>query len=725
MNQQQNRSKISFTYSERIYSVNKRINDILNNYSNNSNWFFILLLVLIPIFLFPDITFQNLNFVVNGDNHSFLFSFFFEFIDSIKTYGELNPWNDYIWGGMPAIGNPNIPMNPILYTLLHLDKSNFIVAMNWHHIVELWLALIGMFFLLRCLKFTKLFSLLGALLYLFSWTTEPAMNAIATYFHFVMIPWTLYVIFTLSQRSNLLSITILTALFYYQITYGIIQFSLYSFQIIGIMVFWVFKEKAPFKKSFPIIFISGICAVLFSLHHILPIYEYINEFKSGSRQLLDLDHHIRIAKAPIHHTINLFFPYFQKYFHYGYQGDGWSAWESYKAYIGIMPFSFTIFGFRHIFRITRINLHNIFSFRLAVLILIIIFFASTTIGGKIFLYLNFGKAISFARINNFLIYPLLFLSLYEIKNVFEDKILFKKYTIFCLCFISFIISLHSFGLMEIILNSLYTQGVKLFPGATTSTVSDILIKNGNIAKNKLIIQILLLTAGLILISLKFTFFTRLKNNVIIFLLFSIIILDVAFLSRYERKVGSGSYPYKSTYEYNNIFLTTLYSQNDLNYFNLYSLLGKLERKTGLSSNINSITKIPTTNGVTSFTPVKSDFVNTTQRAEYGQVPYSLTILKLFSIKYLLFDSNFISLNELKKLYGNNFELLSEESNLVLLKYKKAISKYYFPKNINVISNTINLKNKINSNDFNPPNISYIQEGVNYNAPRGCSCFKKD
>src|SRR4051812_30121676 len=67
-----------------------------------------------------------------GDNFQVHFPFFSHLIDSLQQTGSFDAWNPYVWGGMPGIGNPNVPMGIGIQTMLHFGRAGFIVAMNWH-----------------------------------------------------------------------------------------------------------------------------------------------------------------------------------------------------------------------------------------------------------------------------------------------------------------------------------------------------------------------------------------------------------------------------------------------------------------------------------------------------------------------------------------------------------------------------------------------------------------
>ena len=621
----------------------------------------ILGLLFLVVFSFNDIVFQRLDQILAGlptgvpnrDSLVVLFPFFERFMDSLRESGHLDPWNRYIWGGSPAIGNPNIPFNFVLYLFFHLSKPAFVVAMNWHLIFEFCAAAVGVYCLFRKLSHPWYEALLAAVLSVSSTSALWLTNTFCIFFHWVVIPWTLWILLTSDRRPVFRSTLYLAGLFYYQITYGQAQMSLFCLLFFLLSIFWIFKERLDTKRSIRILGAGYLMGGLLAAHFLIPMVEYLLHAPDRS--------HESWGEMAAHYTVHwryllhLFLPrlFWSPIPWWPAWKDGWSAWESFNCSIG--PF----FGVAAIYSFLTtknkvIRRMGIFAFLLALL-------STTELGGRVLVLLNMGRTVPFSRITHLILYPLLFGAVGEITVWRNNE---KRLG----------------GLLMTVL--LFSVGIVFLARGFGGFVRDFFIAAESegiseyfLWKYKPDLSAAFFHEALILFAvmaaLALSFIAR-ARRVFLGLALLIPLVDLYVFEQEHRQRGTETYPFQATLNWDNPLIRALQSRRkDFDQYFFSTFTGRMELDTGLAPNQNASLRIPSVNGYTSFNHRRDDLYQRFHRGNWGYA-FSESEVKHLSIKYILVGPETPPLSYVSKLRE-----IARYKEYRLFEYRDAQPKYRF------------------------------------------------
>ena len=666
------------------------------------NAFAVCLLTVCVLALFDDISFRQLDLSVrHPDNRELVFPFFSYWIDSLKQFGRLDVWNPYVWGGMPALGNPNIPMNPILYLLLHLSKPQFIVAMNLHLLVEIWAATLGFYFLGMRLGYGAFLSVVGALLYVLSTSASVAMAFYSTFFHFAVIPWLLYIVLTNPRRSFRWNLVCLTTMLYLQLTYGQLQFALYTFYFLLIAVLFLFgKEVGNRWRVLLTLGLSYVFAALLAAHALLPTFEFMQLYKD--RITSDWVHFASGDRSTWRYLINLFMP---EIFltRSGMWPPGWDYWQSLFVYVHPLYSALFLFGLR---RLGDPRARGLILFSVILLVL-----STTTPGGVILVALAFGKTVPTARAACLLIFPMLFISLNELKAVLSSKNELRKFLFFLSVLTLAALTLRNEQVLRAYVESFFRESAERVPGAILALPAFWASKKAELIaivqeKGWQLCTLLCFVASI------FVFFDRKRLATIASMaLVGFSLFQTVKFERSTRLRGADPYPFAELLQKTNPTLDFLRKQNwDLSLFEYY--LKERNHEIGLVPNENAIEQIPAINGYSSIVPRNNELEPSIFRVNMGQ-PYTETLLKLLSIKYILVRPGL----QLPSYFPAKMKEVLNDGRNHLLEYTGAVPRYYFPQKV-LRTNREEILHQLRQPDIDTRHLSFSEE-LDYESPLGC------
>lgn len=679
-----------------------------------------LFLIALVLFAFDDVVFRKLNLILAGldtgvpnrDGLAILFPFFSHFIDSLKEQGAIDPWNPYIWGGTPAIGNPNIPFNLVLFGLFHLSKPAFLVAMNWHLVLEFCAAAAGFFLLSRRLGLSRPLAMISAVLVVTSSSAAWLTNTFCIFFHWAVFPWVLLLLLTLARRKRRFSVLALGALFYYQFTYGQAQMMIYSCFFFLAFILLIAREKFDRRNALIVLGLGYLTGACLALHYLLPEAEYLRHF-SSDRQAIDWVETARAYKVPIPYLLHLFVPrlFWKPIPWWPAWTDGWSPWESFNVFIGLFFSIFVLYGFRECLPPWRREPPSLEK-RLKVFILAVIALVTTTWGGTLMVALSFGRDIPYSRFTHFLLYPLVFVALREMSRVFSDRREIGKFVIFLMAYLVGLICLS---------RSFHSVAHRFFElaGKPVSDSHQFLAWQRDNITDVFFDAILSTADLLVLCCFALLCFSRPKLKLTC--VAAIVLLgagDAGVFFNSQRQRGVEPYPYRETLEETTPLVEALRARkNDWGLYRFTTFTGWMEFDSGLAPNLNALYRIPSINGYTSIVTRRNEIEPKYHRGNWGQV-LPEGALKLFSIKYLLLGPATPGLAYAKKLTP-----ISEHKGFRLYEYRGAIPRYYFPSRVDLGQPESRIHDQTLAADFDPRSLSFSPLGglkKRYEVPSGCS-----
>lgn len=627
-----------------------------------------------------------------GDNIQAQLPFYSHLIESLQKTRSLDAWNPDVWGGMPGIGNPNIPLNPVLYGLMLLGKPGFIVGMNFHLFLEFFLAAIGMYFLLRIWVPDRWICFISALTYVFSTSAIITSMWYATFFQFVVIPWSLLIIFTLKRRSFFLSVLALSSLFYYQITYGQLQMTIYSWEFILLGFLWWGRDFVSPRQGMILFCTALIVSVILSLHFLLPVLDYLHT--NPARQDFSLGQNPVAAQ----YLLNLFTPRlfwsgriegFIKPEEIGWWptwGDGWSLLESFVVYCGLLPFCLWLFAavFPHGCYVGRKNgllLQNLLIFSLILIVLNIWPFANQAL-----CILSLFAKIPYGRSTHFLLFPIIIVASISFFTISQNRKTLFQFTLFL-----FIIT----GLVFLFSTQ---EFYNFFISGFSATSNGLFTHFHQILRQ----CALSLFAGSLICLVWWLCFN--KRKIALILCTFIPALSLSELIGYHEQVSPQG---RSSYPFSDIF----HPQNPIQKYLKENLNPQLEyiynmeesgTTSGLTPNLNGLLGIPSWNGYTSVVPRKI-ITRDMMRIDAGKL-YGEGYLRLLGIKYLIVPESLVAI--IKETYHDPLTSLIEWNGLTLFRYEGHGEKYFFPQKIARKGDENEILAKIDEASFDPALVSY-------------------
>jgi len=314
-------------------------------------------LVLLAVF-FRDLWYAAQAFSLeSADNLDLVYPLFDRFFAELKQ-GRLAVWNPFLWGGMPLVGNPNFALSPLhLLAGWWLDRGGFIWFMSVFSFLELLAAFYGFYFLGRTLWPNRpVLALWAATLYLFSGGVFTAYVFFSTAFHFAAIPWTLLLLARVSRATWVRTVGWLSLVLWFQLTWGQLQFTLYSIYLYAGFALFV-MGRGRRLLALGALGAAGAVAGLLSAAHLIPLAESLR-IAAVDEPRLSVPFHPARQRVPLFYALRLLYP--------GFIGgvfpeplalsetpgipwwpiwrDGWSRWESFTAYQGIVVTVTAFFG---------------------------------------------------------------------------------------------------------------------------------------------------------------------------------------------------------------------------------------------------------------------------------------------------------------------------------------------------------------------------------------------
>lgn len=688
---------------------------VLRFRSRHWDVFFCLALAVGVLFLFRDASFgQSSLSVQNADNRELVFPFFSYWIDSLKQDGALDPWNPYIWGGMPAIGNPNVPLNPVLYLFLHLGQPRFILAMNWHLILELVLGAMGFYFLADRLGYGKLLSALGGFLYVASTSATVTLTPYSTFFHFVVIPWVLFLLLTHRRRSTVKNVLVLSGVFYYQLTYGQLQLTLYTFYFLILVVFWLLREEFDDRARIAAILALGyLSGLVLASHYLLPMFEFVWRFPE--RTASDWRAFVAIEHCSWRYVLNLLLPELFWSAKTAWWPPGWSQWEGMDVYTAPVYSVLFFFGLRRAFFRPR-NAEETRLRRWAIFAIALVLLNITNVGGLVLVGLNLGKELPFARSLHFLLFPLLFIALGEIRTILHAP---RALAGFLITLGILLLALRVFReepLLRAYVHSFFVESDQRVPGALKA-FPEFWSQHRELLAQKVQAKIWQLSG---LLAFGLTLYLLYPRRRLRFVMVGMIVLAsfIPLLSYQSetRPQGEDAYPFPSILRKSNPILDYLRHQ-DLSLYVVEYYLKERNHDIGLVPNENAIYKVPAINGYTSIAPRRNGLEPSFFRVNMGY-PYSETLLKLLSIKYVVLNAGL----NVPVHYVKRMKPLLRIGAYFLLEYEDAMPKIYFPRAIRRVP-ARELVARLKAPSLDPREISFVPDDAlpaDYRAPAGCA-----
>ncbi|MFA5338329.1 MAG: hypothetical protein WC330_08340, partial [Candidatus Omnitrophota bacterium] len=211
---------------------------------------------------------------------SYFLDFPFRFLawQSVTT-GNLPLWNPYNSGGINLMGQPFFFLLYPFYDLIYLfPKEKIFYILSIVQIFHIFLALLGMYFLLRKLIKNPLISFWGSILYGFSLPVFDAFiigQLIVSYAYF---PWLMLFIYTLNKRRLVVNIIGFSLLLFLTIAGGFLQWTFYVLAIVFLLMLFIYnplkeKSRPKFFSVLRIFFLSLILVFLLGAIEFLPFIE--------------------------------------------------------------------------------------------------------------------------------------------------------------------------------------------------------------------------------------------------------------------------------------------------------------------------------------------------------------------------------------------------------------------------------------------------------------------
>ena len=648
----------------------------------------------------------------NGDNYLIHFAYYAPMIEALEKYGSIDPWNDYIWGGVQALGNPNALTNAILFLLMLLGKAGFTIAMNWHLMFEISLAGIGMFFLLRELKFPQPLTLMGPLMYIFSTCVTTTMAWYGTLTHVATIPWVLRLLLTLDQREHWKTSLYLSLIFYVQFTYGQLQMTIYSFYFFLVFLLWVYRERTSTWPVFKILFCAGVVGLLLSAHSILPLTEFLGAHEDRTNfKWLEQGREHRVNG---HYLINFFMPHLfwgEMKTWWPYHINGWTHWSAFMVWFGL-PFSLLSLTALVFVR----SLNDPVVKRLLVFVLVFTVLVSTNVGGIVITLMSGKHLVPTSRIVQFFLIPLILISLRMLYTVFHNPIWFKRYCKVVAGFGLFLLVFMQTAVHKAYAKSFFMDAARKFKFDGQAAFDTFWVTHGGSMKNIILNRLVELFPILLLLLTCWVLRRKLGQRRWVLIIFGAIsILPAVEFQDKTRIKGHSKYPFTELFTPQEPLIMEVLSKPDLQQYQTNLLLNFGAPDLYFKRNQNSYYHLPLIGGYTSVNPRVNALEPYQRQRNDRQNPYTENFLKILSIKYILRDDRFY---EPLWFYGDRVSELQRRGPYTLYAYNGALPRFYFPERIESIPDQAARVARLKETDFDPLRLS-LSTRTDYRKPSGC------
>ncbi len=648
---------------------------MVKSYKNLDRYYYLAIFSAV-IFIFRKHIFELTDFSIqNEDNLHVIFPIFSNFIDQIKNHGTIFSFNENIFGGMRVIGHPNIPMNPLLYMFFYLSKENFVLAMNYHLIFEILLSVLGFYCLFAELFKNKLFSLLGSLSFLCSASLFHTISYYSTFFHFVVIGNVLYILLTLKSRKMVINYMLIVGLLYYQITYGQIQFTIYTFYFLILFIFYLFREKYELSKVAWVLLSSYFIAALLASHFILPLLDYLYTFKTRSGNLY---HYALDKRVRFFYLFNIFAPEVLSRTSIGWWPvwrDGSSYWESYNVYTGFL-FSALFF---------MPNRKNKYCRRLNIASVILVLICSFQVVGLLFVIATGAKGVPYARISHLLTIIIILGGILKLIDIQRNPDVAKKGA---LTFFILTLFLGLFQIKEIAYNFMNFVCKSLM--SNESAAIDFVSRNFNKYYVQLKSDLFERMFYYLIIALVFLVISKIKNlnKIKTFIIFTLLCFN--FYNTYQTCSYFGyndSYPYLKTFKTNPVidYISKNTKGHEFTHFSV-----QRKRKDNQYPNMSAFFNIKSTSGYLSSSQRKSLFFEDKGFNRANTYPtYKLNYIYRESIKYYVHQESLAyhpdgSISKEYQIYLNTLDKLEKVftwKDYSIYEMKKVLPLYFIPNKI--------------------------------------------
>ena len=620
----------------------------------------------------------------------------------IDTYNEFPFWFPSILGGIPTI-------HSFLYISSYYYPHQLMISLNnlglpwvWYFITHLIFGGLGTYSLLKFLNQDTLSSLFGSILFMFM----PYMITMTAYGHgsqmmsATYIPWIILFLFKVSQKFNLLNLSILSILIGLQLLRGHIQISYYTWMMMGLFIVISIIIEKSFNtinrlKSKLSILLSLVIGLFISLSIYYPILSYS---KYSIRGAIDGGSGLEYAtqwSMSIKEFLTLIFPYSLGFGGPLYHGD--LPFTDFPNYIGLSLIILAVLG------LIKSKISNIYKL---FFVLIIIFSLLISLGSNFMefykIFYNYFPYFNKFRVPAYILiltnFSLIVLAACGLNNFVDStKMGYKKNIIYYIIFLLGIF----ISLLYVILgdNIVHTNN-------PYKSVLYELINNDSFA----------IFISSVLLFLIYLIFNYKKYNTNLFYIIIIIICTYDYY-RIDKEIINPQFhiPHKK------ISKSSKYIENFISKDEITSFLLKDSTKFRIFDYIGNPNRwsIHGIESISGYHPAKlnnyNKFINNIYSRGYQLFPEG--ILKLLNIKYIILPSSdfknnsFINLGQKQMYYfGNNNDYDGKSISANLFLYKTNYSRLFYTDKIKYLMPD-NIYEQILEDDYDPTNVVYLSEEI--------------
>ena len=644
--------------------------NLIKNFKIDKNKIIKLSIVVATLFLITSFLYQKF---ING-TYIFASGDYFapkmvsESVKNLKNiYGEYPYWLPSIFGGMPTIHSlqniSNYYMPNFFLNILKLFSTPEI----WTQLIHLIFAGLGTYVLLRFLKVDFLISLFGSILFLLT----PYMNVCIVHGHgsqimtAAYIPWICLAMLKLWNQQNLQNLGLLAILIGFQLQRGHIQIAYYTWLMIAIFILYKIITSKLVPKFYYYLIGSLLSGFLMSISIIWPSYLYSEHSIRGAvKGGAALDYATNWSFS-VYEMITFIIPSFYGFGGKTYWGTIQPAMTDFPNYLGIFTVVFVIYGFIKRFK------NNIYIYFL----LLSIFFLLLSFGKNFFLFETLFNYMPF--FNKFRV-PMMALMVFQFSIIIVSVLGFQS---FINTINNKINSKYLIGILSVLLIFFIIFKFLIIDLINIREELLITIKNMIHADlNKLII--ILSTAIIITV---YSLYNTIKNKTYIILFIILAIIDMYVIN--QQIIDNPAIATKQS-----IIQEMILPLDDLK--ELTKDIKKPYRIISLTGygQIRNWAAYANLEDITGYHPAKLK--------NYAKFePYLNT--------YPNIARNLFRLLNVKKMinWNGNWEIISAEENL------KPINRVFFVDNLIKYNKDEELLLAMNSDQFNPTQLSYIKSDV--------------
>lgn len=388
----------------------------------------------------------NLQFpflLLNGDNVDIMYPLF-KFLITGLQHGELNFYQPFQWAGTRLFGDPNFQINFIeLAVGVVFGTKAIFQALNIMYLVERMVGALGMYVLIGevCVASPRYTRAALALLYIFSYGAFVAGGSLSTSVVFATAPWLLFTMAAVGRLPIAVSLAGVTATLYVQFSYGQLQFSVYTgWLVLSFVAFWL--PRTVKLRAALILAVGGTLAALLSAYYLIPLADnlFLAQGGPGGRVSADLSE-IQRQRVPLFYLVRLFVTQiFDKQVANWWPiwADGWTRWEAFSAFEGIVLSVLVVFGLL----LRRVPLY----FKL--LYLFIIFSVAFRPGLFVLYVLNLGTEVPYGRQTVLLGLVAPVIAAFTLTEIVENRRVAAAFAGWCGLWCAGLLAIYLFGFPE-------------------------------------------------------------------------------------------------------------------------------------------------------------------------------------------------------------------------------------------------------------------------------------